>query len=261
MTVHATFALCVVFSRFGTASGQTYTSSISDSAVPHNSQMAAKQPHHIPQLVWCFTLSILMLASLVSAIWLKWRQSRSKPVSSKFTSSPASLRYKSNDHADISATHSLKYRAYAQLHAEAFPDALSALKSPHTATVHGVSRVASHDLLNCQPDSIASDIHPSSGIEATIKASVGLWPPELECMAQTILAHARAARVLHGVPDVAPKADSPDHAYATQQAAHPSQGCTKQAVTVLNSNATCYSGRQLSQGQERKAQRLAPAVL
>jgi len=120
----------------------------------------------------------------VSAIWLKWRQSRSKPVSSKFTSSPASLRYKSNDHADISATHSLKYRAYAQLHAEAFPDALSALKSPHTATVHGVSRVASHDLLNCQPDSIASDIHPSSGIEATIKASVGLWPPELECMAQ-----------------------------------------------------------------------------
>ena len=120
----------------------------------------------------------------MSAIWLKWRPSRSKPVSSKFTSSPASLRYKSNDHADISATHSLKYRAYAQLHAEAFPDALSALKSPHTATVHGVSRVASHDLLNCQPDSIASDIHPSSGIEATIKASVGLWPPELECMAQ-----------------------------------------------------------------------------
>jgi len=122
----------------------------------------------------------------VSAIWLKWRQSTSKPVSSQFTSSPASLRCNSNNHADISTTHLSKYRAYAQLHSEAFPDALSTHKSPHTVTVHGIciSRVASHDLLNCQPDSIASNTYPSSGIEATIKASTRLWPPELECMAQ-----------------------------------------------------------------------------
>lgn len=40
---------------------------------------------------------------------------------------------------------------------------------------------------------------------------------------QTILAHARAARVLHGFPDMPPKADSPGHACATQQAVHPSQ--------------------------------------
>lgn len=120
----------------------------------------------------------------MSAIWLKLRQSRSKSVSSKFTSSPASLRCKSNNHADISATHSLKYRAYAQLHTEAFPDALSALKFPHTVTVHDISRVACHNSLTCQPDSIASNTFPSSGIEATIKASTRLWPPELECMAQ-----------------------------------------------------------------------------
>lgn len=118
------------------------------------------------------------------AIWLKWRQARSKPVSSKFTRFPASLRCKCNDHAETSTTHTLKYRAYAQLHAEAFPDALSRHKSPHTVTVHGVSRVASHDWLECQPDSIASNIYPSNGTEATIKASTRLWPPELECMAQ-----------------------------------------------------------------------------
>ena len=120
----------------------------------------------------------------MSAIWLKWRQSRSKPVSSQFTSSPASLRCNSNNHADISTTHSLKYCAYAQLCAEAFPDALSALKLPHNVTVHGISRVASHDSSIFQPDRIASNTYPSSGIEATIKASTRLWPPELECMAQ-----------------------------------------------------------------------------
>lgn len=118
------------------------------------------------------------------AIWLKWRQSRSKPVSSKFTSIPASLRCKSNDHADISTTCIFKYRAYAQLHAKAYPDALSTHKSPHTVTVHGISRVASQDSPDCQADSIASDIYPSSGIEATTKGSTRLWPPELECMAQ-----------------------------------------------------------------------------
>ncbi|KAL0020798.1 hypothetical protein WJX79_004959 [Trebouxia sp. C0005] len=181
--------MCVVHSRFGAASGQTHTSFTSDGAVQHNSQMAAKQPCHRPQLVWCLTLSVLMLSSLVLAIWLKWH-------------------------------------------------ALSRHKSPHTVTVHGVSRVASHDWLECQPDSIASNIYPSNGTEATIKASTRLWPPELECMAQTILAHARAARVLHGFPDMPPKADSPGHACATQQAVHPSQGCVKQAVTVQSTDTT-----------------------
>ncbi len=39
-----------------------------DSAVQHNSQMAAKQPRHRPQLVWCFTLSTLTLASIGTRI-------------------------------------------------------------------------------------------------------------------------------------------------------------------------------------------------
>ena len=130
------------------------------------------------------------------AIWLKWRPSRSKPVISKFTSVPASLRCKSNSRADTSTTHILQYRAYAQLHAEAYPEALSTHKSPHTVTVHGISRVASRDSFNCLPGSIASNIYPSSGIEGTIKASTRLWPPELECMAQvkTLLwQHSRTA--------------------------------------------------------------------
>ncbi|DBA67065.1 TPA: hypothetical protein ACH3X2_001395 [Trebouxia sp. C0005] len=223
--------------------------------------MAAKQPCHRPQLVWCLTLSVLMLSSLVLAIWLKWRQARSKPVSSKFTRFPASLRCKCNDHAETSTTHTLKYRAYAQLHAEAFPDALSRHKSPHTVTVHGVSRVASHDWLECQPDSIASNIYPSNGTEATIKASTRLWPPELECMAQTILAHARAARVLHGFPDMPPKADSPGHACATQQAVHPSQGCVKQAVTVRKSVAATASPVSLTGGDEGSSRHVQPVLL
>lgn len=205
-------------------------------------------------------MSILTLASLVLAIWLKWRPSRSKPVISKFTSVPASLRCKSNSHADISTTHILQYRAYAQLHAEAYPEALSTHKSPHIVTVHGISRVASRDSFNCQPDSIASNIYPSSGIEGTIKASTKLWPPELECMAQTILAHARAARVLHGAPD-APKADSPDRACATQQAAHPSQGCVKQAATVLESVAATTSPVSLTGGGEGSSGHVQPVLL
>ncbi|KAL0026489.1 hypothetical protein WJX77_002385 [Trebouxia sp. C0004] len=261
MTVQTLFALFVVHSRFGTASGQVYTRSISDDAVQHNSQMAANPPYGRSQITWCFTLSILTLASSVLAIWLKWCQSGSKPVSSKFTSTPSSLRCKSNDHAAISTTCIFKYRAYARLHAEAYPDALSTHKSPHTVTVHGISRVASHASLDCQPDSIASNIYPWSGIEATTKDSTRLWPPELECMAQTILAHARAARVLHGLPDTSPEADSPGHACATQQAAHPSQVCTKQAVTVPTSVASTASPVILPGGNEGSSRHVQPVPL